>query len=218
MGVSIKIISYSLVIFREMIEVFMTLKNTDTDYGTIAKWIHWITAILFLAAYMSVYYRHWFTEAKTSENWTALQLHLSFGVSIMVVVLLRLLWRAMNKPPAPEPGTKVEHLAAHAGHYALYAIMIIAPVTGYIGTGANTEFFFLLEIPKFEDTALFQYFVLDGLGLTFKEFEKPIDFIHKDILGAWLIWLLIAGHVVAALFHHYVKKDRTLKKMTSSAP
>ncbi|KKE83297.1 cytochrome B561 [Pseudoalteromonas luteoviolacea S4047-1] len=201
-----------------MIEASMSFKNSDTDYGSIAKWIHWLMAMLFLAAYLSVYYRQWFTEAKTPENWTALQLHLSFGVSIMAIVVLRLLWRAMNKSPTPEPGTSLEHLAAHLGHYALYAIMIIAPITGYIGTGANTEFFFLFDIPKFSDTALFQYLVVESWGLTFKEFEKPIDFIHKEILGAWLMWILIVGHAGAALFHHFVKKDRTLKKMTSNAP
>ncbi|MBQ4814078.1 cytochrome b [Pseudoalteromonas luteoviolacea] len=194
----------------------MALKNTESDYGSIAKWIHWITAILFLAAYVSVYYRQWFTEAKTPENWSALQLHLSFGVSIMVVVGLRVVWRIMDQTPKPEPGSKLEHMAAHVGHYMLYIVMIIAPVTGYIGTGVNTEFFFMFDIPKFESTEIFKYVVSDSLGLTFAEFEKPIDFIHKEILGAWLIWVLIAGHAGAALFHHFVKKDRTLLKMTSN--
>ncbi len=50
----------------------MPLHNTSTDYGTIAKWFHWGTALLFLAAYCSVYYRHWFTERGTPENFTAL--------------------------------------------------------------------------------------------------------------------------------------------------
>ena len=57
----------------------MGLKNTAASYGSIAKWIHWITAALFLASYVSVYYRHWFTEEKTPENWNALQIHLVCG-------------------------------------------------------------------------------------------------------------------------------------------
>ena len=92
--------------------------------------------------------------------------------------------------------------------------MIIMPITGYVGTGVNTEYFFLFDIPKFETTQLFVALVSNGLGMTFKEFEQPIDFIHKDILGAWLVWLLILGHVAAALYHHFGKKDRTLQKMT----
>lgn len=194
----------------------MSLKNTAEDYGSIAKWLHWSTAVLFLGSYISVYYRHWFTEKETPENWIALQLHLSIGVTIAVIVALRIIWRLSNRVPDLEPGTKLEHLAAHVGHLALYAIMVIMPVTGYIGTGVNTEYFFLFDIPKFEDTQLFTTLVSDGLGMTFKEFEKPVDFIHKDIMGAWVVWLLILGHVSAALYHQFVKKDRTLYKMTIS--
>ena len=192
----------------------MTIKNTSQDYGTVAKWFHWLTALLFLLAYCAVYYRQWFTEDKTPENWTALQLHLSIGVTIAVIVILRIIWRCMNQNPDPAPGSRLEHLAAHIGHYLLYAVMIVMPITGYIGTGVNTEFFFLFDIPKFESTALFQSLVSDGLGMTFKEFEKPIDFFHKDIMGKWLVWILILGHASAAMYHHFVKEDRTLAKMT----
>ena len=192
----------------------MTIRNSTTSYGSIAKWFHWATAALFLASYIAIYYRHWFTEAKTPENWTALQLHLSIGVTIGVVVMLRILWKVINQNPDLEPGSRIEHLAAKSGHYALYVVMIVMPVTGYIGTGVNTEFFFIFNIPKFESTYLFNMLVTNGLEMTFKEFEKPIDFIHKNIGGAWLVWLLILGHIMAALYHHFVKNDRTLHKMT----
>jgi cytochrome b561 len=192
----------------------MPLKNTAQSYGTVAKWMHWLTALLFLASYVSVYYRHWFTEDKTPENWNALQLHLSVGVTIGVLVILRIIWKVMNRSPDPEPGTRLEHLAAKVGHYALYAVMVAMPLTGYLGTGTNTEYFFLFDIPKFELTSLYEAFVFNVMGMSFKEFEEPLDFLHKDIGGAWLVWLLILGHVSAALYHHFVKKDRTLQKMT----
>lgn len=191
----------------------MSLRNSENHYGSIAKWIHWLTALLFLLAYISVYYRQWFTEAQTPENWTALQLHLSFGVSIAVLVILRIIWKVVNPSPIPEPGTALEHLVAKLGHIALYAIMIIMPITGYLGTGVATEFFYLFDIPSFKDTALFAETF--GKHMEFADFEKPLDFIHKDILGAWLVWLLIAGHAGAALYHHFVKQDRTLKRMTT---
>lgn len=194
----------------------MGLKNTATDYGAIAKWLHWTTALLFFGAYISVYYRHWFTEYDTPANWTALQLHLSFGVSIAVLLLLRIIWRINNRTPDPEPGTKAAHLAAHLGHYALYAVLIIMPVTGYLGSKVNTEFFFLFDIPMFESTQIFRTLIRDGMGISYPDFEAPLDFIHKQILGKWLAWLLIVGHVLAALYHHFVKKDRTLYKMTNN--
>jgi cytochrome b561 len=192
----------------------MALKNTSKSYGSIAKLLHWGTAVLFLASYIAVYYRHWFTEEKTPENWTALQLHLSIGITIAVIVTLRLIWKITSQSPALEPGTRLEHLAAKLGHYALYVVMIVMPLTGYLGTGVNAEYFFMFDIPKFESTHLYNVFVTEGLGITFKEFEKPLDFVHKNIGGAWLVWLLILGHVTAALYHHFVKKDQTLHKMS----
>ncbi|WP_367104451.1 cytochrome b [uncultured Psychrobacter sp.] len=193
----------------------MSLKNTRANYGTIAKWLHWGVALLFLGAYASVYFRHWFTVDDTPINWTALQLHLSFGVSVGVLVILRIIWRLRNIQPDEEPGTKMEHLAAHAGHIALYAVLIIMPLTGYLGASVDTEFFSLFVIPKFESTTLFQSVIRDGMGITYEEFEAPLDFLHKQVFGKWLAWMLVVGHILAALYHHYVKKDRTLIKMTT---
>lgn len=187
--------------------------NTTKNYGRIARWLHWGTALLFLLAYCAVYYRHWFTEKKTAENFVALDLHLSAGISVGVIVILRIIWRVMNEQPALEAGPRWQHVSAHLAHYLLYAIMILMPLTGYLGTGKATDFFFMFEIPKFEDTWLFNAFVWEYLGLTFKEFEAPIDFFHKKIMGAWLVWMLILGHAGAALYHHYKSKDRTLMKM-----
>ena len=193
----------------------MVLKNTKINYGSIAKWIHWTIVVLFLGSYCAVYFRHWFTEEKTPENWTALQLHLSFGITIAAVVILRIIWRNLNQTPNQETGSKLARIAAHLGHYALYAVMILMPLTGYIGTGVNTEYFYLFDIPKFESSSLYQILVTNWMGLSFKEFEAPIDYFHKDIMGKWAVWILIAGHVMAAMYHHFVKKDRTLIKMTT---
>ncbi len=194
----------------------MMLHNTQTSYGAIAKWLHWSIALLFLCSYCTVYFRDWFTEKDTPENWLALQLHLSVGITVAVLVVLRILWRMSNRLPDPEPGPRWAHLAAHIGHYSLYVVMILMPLTGYIGTGVNTEFFMLFDIPKFESTALFNSLVVEGLGMSFEEFEKPIDTFHKEIMGEYVLLFLIFGHIGAALYHHLVLKDHTLKKMTTS--
>ena len=194
----------------------MTIKNTAEGYGAIAKWLHWATAILFLASYFSIYYRHWFTEVKSFESMIAFQLHLSVGVTIAVIVVLRIVWRITNRIPDPEPGTFLEHTATQLEHYALYAVMIILPATGYLGTVVNTNYFFMFEIPRFSDTQLFTFLVTDGLGISFKEFKIPVDFIHKNILGEWLAWFLILDHVLVALSYQFVKKGRTMSKMTTS--
>lgn len=196
----------------------MNIRNTEANYGLVAKTLHWVTAALFLGSYISVYYRHWFTSEGSPENWTALQLHLSIGISVAMIVVLRILWRIFDQSPELESQSKPERTLVHLGHYALYAVMIVAPLTGYLGTSVGTEFFSLFEIPMFEETGLFTALVTDTLGMSFEAFEEPVDFIHKSILGEWLVWVLVAGHVAAALYHHFVKQDRTLKKMTNGAP
>ncbi len=178
-------------------------------YTATAIALHWIIAFLFLAVYASVYYRRWMTEKQTPENWTALQIHLAVGVSIAAFVALRIVWRAMNKPPELPPGSRLEHLAAHGAHWALYAFMIVMPITGYLGTSVATEYF---DIPKFEDTWVFKTLVEGYLGLTFKEFEAPMDYIHKNS-GAYVVWVLIALHAAAALYHHYLRRDTVLLRM-----
>ena len=195
----------------------MLIKNTRENYGVIAKSFHWITALLILGSYVTVYYRHWFTEEKTPENWNVLQLHLSFGISIGVIVLMRIIWRSMNTVPDPEPGTSLQQNAAKIGHYILYALIIIMPITGYLGTGAATDYFFMFEIAKFSDTTFSQVLVEKILATNYEQFEQVVDFIHKELLGELILWLLILGHIGMALYHHYVKQDRTLKKMTTGS-
>jgi len=193
----------------------MPLKNSAFAYGSIAKWLHWSIAALFLCSYITVKYRHWFTVKDTPENWTALQLHLSVGITIGALVVLRIAWRLMNRSPTEEPGTKLAHIAAKLGHYALYFMMIVMPITGYIGTGVNTEYFLIFDIPKFESTQVFSTIVTNSLNMTFKEFEAPVDYIHKEMGGELIVLVLIGGHILAAMYHHFIKKDRTLKKMTT---
>lgn len=187
-------------------------KNTDERYGKFAMIIHWAVAFLFLALYVSVYFRQWFTERDTDINWLALQLHLSFGVTVAVFILLRILYKLWDKSPKEPEGNQLEHLGAKLGHWALYAVMIVMPITGYFGTGVNTEFFNLFDIPKFRDTALYDIFVTNWLQLDWETFEAPMDFIHKQG-GATLVWILIGTHIAAALYHHLHKKDNVLLRM-----
>ncbi|MEP0357623.1 cytochrome b/b6 domain-containing protein [Paraglaciecola sp.] len=192
----------------------MKYKNTKENYGLIAKFLHWGTAAFFAFSYITVYFRHWFTEPGTSMNGIALHLHLSFGVSIGVIITLRILWRITNKQPALEPSSRLAHLCAHIGHFLLYASTIIMVITGYVGTGTNTQFFKILTIPKFASTSLNDYFIVGILNTTAKSIEPLMDFIHKDVLGSLLLWILILGHASAAFYHHKVLKDRTFLKMT----
>lgn len=190
----------------------MEMKNSKERFGVIAMSLHWLVAFLFLALYASVYFRQWFTEPQTDLNWTALQLHLSLGMTVMVFIGLRIAYKFFDQTPDEVPGSKLEHMAAKGAHIMLYAVMIVMPLSGYFGTGVNTEFFGLFEIPKFQDTWLYEVSVTNLMGLDWETFEAPIDFVHKQG-GAYFVWLLIGAHIAAALFHHFHRKDNTLRRM-----
>jgi len=188
-------------------------RNTNDRYGKLAMILHWTMALLFLGLYCSIYFRHWFTERKTDINWTALQTHMSLGVTMAVFVALRVAYKLWDKQPRDVPGSRLEHMASRGIHLALYAAMIVMPITGYISARANTEFFFLFDIPKFRETALYGLTVTEWLGIAdFKAWAKPIHAIHATS-GAWIVWPLILLHIAAAVFHHWVRKDTTLKRM-----
>ncbi len=192
-------------------------RNSRHGYGRIARMLHWSVAVLFLVSYVSVYYRRWFTDEGAADNLIALQLHLSIGVSIAAFVVLRVINRFMDTGPDHVASSPLEIGAARIGHFVLYAVMIVMPVTGYLGTGVATDFFWLFEIPKFADTSAYQLFVTDLLGLTFEQFEAPIDFVHKNG-GAYVVCVLIAGHAAAALYHQFVRKDGTISRMIGLPP
>ncbi len=195
----------------------MSIRNTQYEYGGLAKTLHWLIAGLFLLSYCAVYYRQWFTVEEEefalwvgSANYTALQIHLASGISILVFALLRVIWRFSNPPPELLPGKTWEHFSAHSVHYLLYFLMFFMPITGYLGTGADTAYF---NITQFRETGAYDLIVTRTLGLDWESFEKPIDFLHKDVGGAIIVWLLIALHAGAALYHHFVKHDEVLLRM-----
>jgi cytochrome b561 len=179
-----------------------------------AKLLHWTIAALFAASYVSIYYRHWFTGER-SESWLLSgQVHRCVGISIGAFVVLRIAWRFYSAPPQLPSGPRWERLAARSAHYALYFFMIMMPLTGYLGTDAPTGVGWL-AVPNFADTQFFAW--LSGGVVGFDEWERPLDFFHRRIGGALLVWILILIHVSAALYHHFGKNDAVLARMLPMA-
>ncbi len=190
------------------------LKNTQRGYGLVAIALHWIVAAVFVLNYALIYIRDWFYEPKDEFARTLISTHTALGVSVLVFVVARVLWRVANIQPDDVPGLRLEHLAAHSAHILLYAVMIILPLTGYLGTGGPSQFFFLIEFPSFRDTSLFQTVVAGWFGVDWEAFEGVMDFIHKQG-GTYLVSVLIFAHAAAAFFHHLVRRDDVLRRMVS---
>ncbi|WP_168797749.1 cytochrome b [Aliishimia ponticola] len=190
----------------------ISITNTRDGYGLIAITLHWIVAAAFIVNYALIYWTQWYVEPRTEEYFGLLSTHTAIGVSVVVFVFLRVISRWMQPVPEDAPGTRLEHLGAHAVHILLYIAMFVTPLTGYFGQGGPSQLFFAIEIPSFQNTWLFQTVIDGGLGISWESWEGVMDYIHKTI-APWVVGLLILAHAGAALFHHVVRRDRVLIRM-----
>jgi cytochrome b561 len=191
----------------------MKLENDRDRYGAVAQILHAAIALLILGSFASIYLPRWFAAPEAPVRDLAFQTHLSIGLSVLVLAGLRLWWR-LRSPLQPDhlPGPWWEHAAARIVHLLLYVLILLMPVTGYLGTGADAHYLGLATIPQFQKTALFDLTVVQGLGLSFKEFEKPVDWLHKT-LGELMLLVLVSLHVGAALYHQFARRDGILSRM-----
>ncbi|MDH2915976.1 MAG: cytochrome b [Gallionella sp.] len=177
----------------------MNWKNTTTRYGSLSIGIHWLMLLLFIALYASIELRVLYE--KGSDPREALKTwHFMLGLLVFVLVWLRIAARLSGPTPNIQPKPeKLQQLAAKLMHLALYALMIVMPLTGWLVLSASGKVipFFGLELPALigED----------------KDLAKQIKELHEFVgtTGYYLLGL----HVVAALYHHYIKRDNTLTRM-----
>lgn len=189
----------------------MQLRNTRQRFGVIAQLFHWSIAAAFIGAYVFVYYALWvFHDNKNPSFLPTLNVHWMLGVLVGCLVIPRLIWRWLGEQPEAVPGSRLEHQLAHWAHVGLYGLMIVMPLTGYIGTRHYTDYF-IFQVPSFKDTALFEW-ISTTWNLSWTEFEEPIDVVHHFI-GKWVAWVVVGLHIAAAFFHHLVRRDATLRRM-----
>jgi cytochrome b561 len=174
----------------------MQWRNTATHFGVLAKFFHWTTAAAFIAAYIVVYYVIWFMDDTSQGSWPVLNIHWVLGLLVGFLVLPRLLWRLLNVQPEEVPGSSLEHTLASVAHWGLYGLLVMMPLTGYLGTGAPTNFG-LFSVTGFNETRVFGW-ISSTWGLSFEAFEVPIDAVHH-FLGKWVAWVVVGLHIAAAL-------------------
>lgn len=188
------------------------IKNTEVNYGSLAKWLHWLTALFILVAYISVYYLHWVLDGQGPLRSPIIRLHKAIGFSVLIFFFLRIYWRAINpSPKLPESMPDWQVKASHASHFLLYFFLIAMPLSGYFGNGSGVTYG-VFAIPPFGDSVI-GLWILNLFGVTFEQWEVPFDLFHYRIAGPFLLWILVAVHAGAAIYHHYVEKDDVLTRM-----
>ncbi|MBR0679806.1 cytochrome b [Roseomonas eburnea] len=165
------------------------------NHGTTTMLLHWGAAALLVAA---------FALGLTLEDWprgpqrdTVMMVHYSLGTLVFGLVMIRLL-RRLLLPQPPLEGSLAARLAAGAMHWALYAMMVALPLTGALDRWARGR-----RLAIFGDNVIPAPFPIGG-GRVWGEAHEVI---------ANLLLALVALHVAAALWHHLVLRDGTLRRM-----
>jgi Cytochrome B561 len=166
-------------------------------YSMVAIWLHWIIAILIIANIV-IGIGH---DPLGDMIPGVMNIHKSIGLTVLVLSVLALLWRLMNIPP-PLPTTMSKRLkrAAAIMHRLLYALMIIMPLTGWIMSSAGPRplnWFNLFDVPKFA--------VARG--------DAIVSIAGTHGLLGLIFGALVIGHIGAALWHQFVRRDNLIARM-----
>lgn len=169
--------------------------DTKERYGRITRGFHWIMAVLIGWQLLKFGDRiaegeHWIGQALVP--W-----HVSIGVLLFVLIALRIIWaiKQSDNRPEQDPATA---LLVKTGHFLLYAAMLLMPLTGVLlmlGNGYGLTAF--------------------GIQLAAKGEEIPwaaaVGSLHSPL--AWLLLVMVVGHIGMALLHHFVRRDGVLQRM-----
>ena len=185
------------------------LRNTESSYGSVAKWLHWLIALWIVVAYAIILYLTGRTEERPPPG---LNYHKAVGFTILIPVLLRISWSAINPKPVPPDGMpRWQIWASHLSHFLLYFLLLAMPLSGYFGNGGGVDYG-SLHVTSFRDTRIAAW-IFDMSGLTYPQWNDFFDTFHYGIVGPYVFWVLILVHAGAAVYHHVVQKDDVLIRM-----
>lgn len=196
------------------------LRNTERGYGAVAKLLHWTIALLVIGMLAVGYTMVNLMEEYGDRQIATYQLHKIVGVTVLGLVLLRLFWRWFNpRPRLPENMNILERAGARATHWAFYLLLVAQPVSGLLMHASwpfresaspwILEWFpFLRAVPTDGKLSDFVPGMGEAADMTLYDALKTVHLTISLVIVAFLVL-----HVAAALRHHIVKKDDTLRRM-----
>ena len=176
--------------------------DPDTPaYTPVARVLHWLTAVLVLSLLPIGFTMTHLDEGPLQDS--LYHLHESIAATLIPVIVIRLIYRVTHKPvPLPAEIPALQRLGAETVHWLLYALLVAQTIVGWIGAsayGAPITIFGLLNLPP--------------IWPKDSDFSEDVLLVH-DVIG-YSIAVLACAHIGAALFHHFVQKDRVLLRMVT---
>jgi cytochrome b561 len=185
-------------------EFRMHWHNSAEGYGAVPQMMHWITVALVILAWSLGQFDDIFP--KGAARAASLFVHISAGLAVMGILVLRVFWRLADPPP-PIERTVLGAWLDRAGrlvHYVLYALLIAVPVSGIF-----------LQFARGDTLPLFGLAQMASPWIADRAFGHAVKEIHEVMANVLVI--LAAFHAAAALVHHWVLRDRTLVRMLPRA-
>jgi cytochrome b561 len=177
----------------------MTETIAARSYSGTAKTLHWLIVGMLIAQFIFAW-----TMPNIGRNTpvtTLISLHFTFGILILAVAIVRLTWRVTHGEPAPEDGLPLWQVqSARAVHWLLYLLLFVLPILGWINASwrGMPIVMFGLELPRLVATRA------PGFGWTGN--------VHS-LLANYVLLTLVGLHVLAALYHYFIRRDGVLRRM-----
>jgi len=175
----------------------MPIFNTSSDYGLLAKLFHWLT---FLTLIIQIPFGFYLVGLEFSDRRIDLEnIHILFGIAIFYIVLLRLIWKLINPSIQSEHNFfKGQNVIAKANHFLLYVSIFAITISGilkklYMGEKLNFIFF--------------------NFGFEKDNFQLADSFYIVHIYANYLLITLVILHILAVIAHHFIFKDKILKRI-----
>ena len=174
---------------------------TSRGYGRVAKTFHWLVFALVFAQYVVALAMP--DIGRGTEPGTLINLHMSLGATILLVIVVRWLWRIGHPVPLSTAGPHWERDVARITHALLYLLLAVNPILGWMNASAR-------------DWKITIY------GITLPHLVAPrarIGMVAGDVhtFLAWTLLVLIGLHVAAALYHYLLRRDGVLQTMLPGA-
>jgi cytochrome b561 len=195
----------------------MTIAQTDSTaggvrpsrYDSVSMTLHWLIALVVI---LNIALGLYMGDLPRTDpmKFTIMQLHFSFGLTVLILSVLRVVWRLMHKVPGLPAGMSApERWAAKGMHFAFYVLILALPLSGWAILSASPRGPAIPYFGMFHWPAI--WFLSDLDIASKKAIVHTIGDTHEFL--AWTMIVLVPIHVLAALFHQHVRKDGALARM-----
>jgi cytochrome b561 len=181
------------------------IRNTTSSWGSVARAFHWILGLTIIGMLAFGWWMNHFPARP--DRFFYRNIHADIGYVVLLLTLLRLIWRTMNPTPAlPADTPRWQRVAAWISHGALYVVVILVTMLGWAHSGAHTpdysSWFGLFHVPQ----------------ITSPDKATADAFEDRHIFMAYVLLALIVVHLAASAWHYFVKRDRVAARMVDGEP